>query len=249
MGTATRSEEVLVSHDSAHSSVNVCLSQKYRAKTPSEDKLKARGSQLLYTFLIAVWLVQRQPRASSCLLLVPAGTQSWFPGDIPHPQAGPGAGLLLPSPLWKKDQEPKPRAPVCLPVAELEASSQAWLVPGGREISPALCLPVCRTRWEPPGWSQPLPAGQAQEPPSSSPQRHKKRWEPTPRSREVPSPEQVGFWLLVQAMPARHGSSAGLGIPSQGEIPTFRQRSRKRESRVGWLRARKMSGSARENEG
>lgn len=241
MGTTTRSEEVLVPYNSAHFNVTVCLSQKYRAKIPSEDKLKARGSQLLYMFLIAVRLVQqRQPRAGSCLLLVPAGTESWFPGDVPHPQAGPGAGLLLPSPLWKKDQEPKPRAPVCLPVAKLEASSQAWLVPGGREISPALCLPVCRTSWEPPGWSQPLPAGQAWEPPSSLPSATRNggsRLLGAVKSRLL---RRLGSGSWIR--PCQQGTAALLawGNTARVKFPLSGKEAGKSESRVGWPRARKI---------
>lgn len=171
MEITTRSKEVLVSHDNAHFSVIACLSQKYRAKISSEDKPKARGSQMLHTFLIAIRLLQQlQPRASSHLLLVPAGMEGWFPGDTPYPQAGPGAGLLLLS----RFVEERPGAQTqssCLSLwaAELEVSSQVWLVPGGEEISTALCLPVCRTSWEPPRWSQPLPTRQAWDPPSSSP--------------------------------------------------------------------------------
>lgn len=139
MATTTRSEEVVVSHDSAHFNMIVCLSQKYRAKISSKDKLKARGSQLLYTFLIAMWLLQqRQPRASSCLLLVPAGTESWFPGDTPFPQVSYSLHAL-----WKKDQEPKPRAPVCL------CEQQSWKpVPKsdwclGLRKSAQLCACLC----------------------------------------------------------------------------------------------------------
>lgn len=230
MEIATGYKELLVSHDGARFNVIVCFSQKYRGKISSEHKLKARGSQLLHTFLIAVRLLQqRQPRASSCLLLVPAGTESWFPGDTPYPQAGPGAGLLLPSRF--AEERPGAQTPsscLSLRAAELEAGSQAWRVPGVEEISTALCLPVCRTSWERPCWSQPLPTRQAWDPPSSSPQCHKQRWEPTPWGCEVPSPVQVEFWLLVQPMPARHSGSADLGKPSQGGIPTFRQGGRKK---------------------
>lgn len=116
------------------------------------NKLKTRGSQLLHTFLIAVQLLQqRQQRDSSCLLLASAGTESWFPGDTPYPQAGPGASLLLPS-RFVEERAGAQTLSSCLSLwaAELGASSQAWLVPGVKEISTALCLLVCWTSWEPP---------------------------------------------------------------------------------------------------
>lgn len=105
---ATRSEEALVSHDSTHFNVIVCLSQKYRPKIPSEDKL--RGSQLLYSFLIAVRLLQqRQPRASSCLLPSSCGHGELVPRRRSLP-----TGLLLSSRFVEERPGAQTQAPVCL---------------------------------------------------------------------------------------------------------------------------------------
>lgn len=208
------------------------LSQKQMANTSPKDKLKVRGSQLQYTFLISAWAPQqRQPGSSSHLLLAPAGTESWFPGDTPYPQIGPRGAFLLPS-HFAEDREPKPSAPVCLWAAELEASSQAWPGPGGKESSTALCRPACRRSWKLPPWSQ-LPS----RPRSCLPAHLSTTSKVGAKSLGPWSLASCKAWVLAQSMTVKHNSSAGLGKPARTKFPTFSQGSREEvRARTEWLR-------------
>lgn len=239
-----RSEQVLVSKDSAHFNVTVLSLSKKQGK----DILwrQAEGQRFPAAISLPNCCVTPPATQVSCKFL-----WAWRDGSqesLPTPRLGQELVCSLHA-LWKKDQESKPWAPVCLceqqsckPVpkhgwclglrksAELSAclcSEQA----GSHLTGASLCLPG-RTGSHLPAHSSATSKGGS--------------WLLGAMRLRLLCMLSSGWWFN----PCQAGTAVLLtqGNPSRVESPFLGKEARKSDSEVAQLRARKMSGRAQVNE-